>query len=125
MITEASTSCASVISTSESRVLRRSRLDHGIGRPVWVATLLTERLRFTVRGGANAVAKILALVAGMIAGADSIEDMDLLRQRSSQPRCLRFRIGRTRVLALQLRPLRVPPATAARARSRYILTARR
>ena len=44
-----------------------------------LATLLTERLRIAARGGANATAKILALIAGMIAGADSIDDMDLLR----------------------------------------------
>ncbi len=44
-----------------------------------LATLLTDRLRILARGGANATAKILALVAGMIAGADSIDDMDLLR----------------------------------------------
>jgi DDE family transposase len=44
-----------------------------------LATLLTERLRIAARGGANATAKVLALVAGMIAGADSIDDMDLLR----------------------------------------------
>jgi hypothetical protein len=30
-------------------------------------------------GGANAAAKIVALVAGMVAGADSIDDRDLLR----------------------------------------------
>ena len=40
---------------------------------------LTERLRIAARGGANATTKVLALVAGMIAGADSIDDMDLLR----------------------------------------------
>lgn len=44
-----------------------------------LATLLTDRLKFAAKGGANAVAKVLALVAGMIAGADSISDMDLLR----------------------------------------------
>lgn len=44
-----------------------------------LARLLTERLRILARGGANATAKILALVAGMIAGADCIDDMDLLR----------------------------------------------
>ena len=44
-----------------------------------LAGLLTSRLRITARGGANATAKILALVAGMITGADSIQDMDLLR----------------------------------------------
>ena len=31
------------------------------------------------KGGANATAKVLALVAGMVTGADSISDMDLLR----------------------------------------------
>jgi hypothetical protein len=44
-----------------------------------LAALLTERLHIVARGGANATAKILALVAGMITGADSIDDMDLLR----------------------------------------------
>jgi hypothetical protein len=44
-----------------------------------LAALLTERLRVVARGGANATAKILALIAGMITGADSIDDMDLLR----------------------------------------------
>jgi hypothetical protein len=41
--------------------------------------LLTERLRIAAKGGANATAKVLALVAGMVAGADSISDMRLLR----------------------------------------------
>src|SRR5919109_1803973 len=44
-----------------------------------LATLLTERLQIAAKGGANATAKVLALVAGMVAGADSISDMDLLR----------------------------------------------
>src|SRR3954452_7167181 len=44
-----------------------------------LAALLAERLRITVKGGANAAAKVLALVAGMVCGADSIDDMDLLR----------------------------------------------
>ena len=42
-------------------------------------TLLTERLRIAAKGGTNATGKTLALVGGMIAGADSISDMDLLR----------------------------------------------
>jgi hypothetical protein len=41
--------------------------------------LLDTRLCIAAEGGANATAKVLALVAGMIAGADSITDMDLLR----------------------------------------------
>jgi hypothetical protein len=44
-----------------------------------LAMLLTERLRIAAKGGANATAKVLALIAGMICGADSIDDMDLLR----------------------------------------------
>ena len=44
-----------------------------------LTTLLAERVRITAKGGANAAAKILALVAGMVAGADSISDMGLLR----------------------------------------------
>ena len=41
--------------------------------------LVTEHVRIDKPGGGNAVLKVLALVAGMIAGADSIEDMALLR----------------------------------------------
>jgi len=44
-----------------------------------LAALLTDRLQIGAKGGANATAKILALVAGMVAGADSISDMGLLR----------------------------------------------
>ena len=44
-----------------------------------LAMLLAERLKIAARGGANAAAKVLALVAGMVCGADSIDDMDLLR----------------------------------------------
>jgi hypothetical protein len=44
-----------------------------------LATLLAERLTITAKGGANAAVKVLALVAGMVGGADSISDMDLLR----------------------------------------------
>jgi hypothetical protein len=41
--------------------------------------LVADRVRITAKGGANAAVKVLALVAGMVAGADSIEDMGLLR----------------------------------------------
>src|SRR3954449_10689434 len=40
-----------------------------------LATLLAERLTVA----ANAAVKVVALVAGMVAGADSITDLDLLR----------------------------------------------
>ena len=44
-----------------------------------LATLLASRLKIAAKGGANAAVKVLALVAGMVCGADSIDDMDLLR----------------------------------------------
>jgi hypothetical protein len=44
-----------------------------------LARLLAERVQISMRGGVNAAAKLLALIAGMVAGADSIDDMDLLR----------------------------------------------
>jgi hypothetical protein len=44
-----------------------------------LATLLASRLKISASGGANAAVKVLALVAGMVCGADSIDDMDLLR----------------------------------------------
>jgi hypothetical protein len=44
-----------------------------------LAELLVGRLTIAAKAGANATAKVLALVAGMVCGADSIDDMDLLR----------------------------------------------
>src|SRR3954462_15506843 len=41
--------------------------------------LLVDRLTLAGKGTANAAAKILTLIGGMVAGADSITDMDLLR----------------------------------------------
>ncbi len=41
--------------------------------------LVTEHLTLTAAGSANAHLKIPALIGGMVAGADSIDDMDLLR----------------------------------------------
>jgi hypothetical protein len=41
--------------------------------------LLVEGLTLAGKGTANAAVKITALIAGMVAGADSISDMDLLR----------------------------------------------
>ena len=52
----------------------------GAGRSAaGLAGLVDERVTLREPGGANAGAKVPALVAGMVAGADSIEDMDLLR----------------------------------------------
>jgi hypothetical protein len=44
-----------------------------------LAELVAAKLTLTAQGGANAHLKVPALVAGMVAGADSIDDMDLLR----------------------------------------------
>jgi hypothetical protein len=41
--------------------------------------LLVQTLTLAGKGAANAAAKITALIGGMVAGADSISDMDLLR----------------------------------------------
>ena len=41
--------------------------------------LLREQVKIAAKGGANAAVKILTIVAGMVCGADSIDDMDLLR----------------------------------------------
>jgi len=45
--------------------------------------LVSKHVRIDKPGGGNAVLKVPALVAGMIAGAASIEDMGLLRHRSA------------------------------------------
>jgi hypothetical protein len=44
-----------------------------------LAGLVGEHLRMTVGVGANAHVKVPAIVAGMIAGADSLDDLDVLR----------------------------------------------
>src|SRR3954452_895850 len=41
--------------------------------------LVVDKLTLKAKGGVNAQLKVPALVAGMVAGADSIADMDLLR----------------------------------------------
>jgi hypothetical protein len=46
---------------------------------VGLGSLAEERLTVPSDKGAHAGAKVSALVAGMVAGADSIEDMNLLR----------------------------------------------
>ena len=44
-----------------------------------LAGLVADKLTLKDAGGVNAQLKVPALVAGMVAGADSIDDMDLLR----------------------------------------------
>jgi hypothetical protein len=44
-----------------------------------LAGLVAEHLKVTVAVGANAHLKIPGIVAGMLAGADSIDDLDVLR----------------------------------------------
>jgi hypothetical protein len=46
---------------------------------VGLGDLVTQTLRLGEVGGVNAQVKVPALVAGMVAGADCIDDMDLLR----------------------------------------------
>jgi hypothetical protein len=41
--------------------------------------LLVEHVKIAVKGGVNAAVKIRAVIAGMVCGADSIDDLDLLR----------------------------------------------
>jgi len=44
-----------------------------------LAELVGQHLTLAGEGGANAAVKVTSLVAGMLAGADCIDDMDLLR----------------------------------------------
>lgn len=44
-----------------------------------LAELVFDKLTLTAKGSGNAHLKVPALIAGMVAGADSIDDMDLLR----------------------------------------------
>ena len=51
----------------------------GLAARCGLTTLLADRVKISAKGGVNPAAKIGSLIAGMVAGADSIEDMDLLR----------------------------------------------
>ncbi|SJN25563.1 hypothetical protein FM104_04915 [Microbacterium esteraromaticum] len=51
----------------------------GLARKAGLDELTQSRLSVPTDKGSNAGAKVMALVAGMLAGADSIDDMDLLR----------------------------------------------
>ncbi|MGZ4523325.1 MAG: IS1380 family transposase, partial [Mycobacteriaceae bacterium] len=44
-----------------------------------LADLVADTLTLKAQGGVNARLKVPALVAGMVTGADSIDDMDVLR----------------------------------------------
>jgi hypothetical protein len=46
--------------------------------------LVADTLTLKAEGGANAHLKVPALVAGMVVGCDSIDDMDVLRARTDQ-----------------------------------------
>src|SRR5674536_39464 len=50
-----------------------------LGQRAGLADLVSSTLTLKAIGGVNAHLKVPALVAGMVAGADSIDDMDLLR----------------------------------------------
>src|SRR4249919_3519115 len=68
-------------------------------------------------GAANPAPKLLAVIAGMCAGADSIEDLDMLRAGDADPvrRCLRTFHPRDLVAGVQLRAR--PPAGVGTARA--------
>lgn len=51
----------------------------GLAQDCRLGELVGEKLTLKASGGVNAQLKVPALVAGMVAGADSINDMDLLR----------------------------------------------
>ncbi len=51
----------------------------GLAARCRLSTLLADHVQISAKGGVNPAAKIGSLIAGMVAGADSIEDMDLLR----------------------------------------------
>ncbi len=64
----------------ESRVVRRVGPGDGAGGPVRAGRARRGKASSLPEGaGVNAQLKVPALVAGMVAGADSIDDMDLLR----------------------------------------------
>jgi len=50
-----------------------------LGERCGLGELAADKLTLKTKGGVNAHLKVPALVAGMVAGADSIDDMDLLR----------------------------------------------
>ncbi len=51
----------------------------GLARRAGLHDLVAEHLSVPGPAGAHSASKVAALVAGMVAGVDSIEDMDLLR----------------------------------------------
>jgi hypothetical protein len=51
----------------------------GLAARCGLAGLVTERVQVAAKDGLNAAAKIVAVVAGMVAGADSINDMPQTR----------------------------------------------
>jgi hypothetical protein len=50
-----------------------------LARRCGLPALLGEHVKIAAKGGVNAAAKTAAVVAGMVCGADSIDDLDLLR----------------------------------------------
>ena len=49
------------------------------GAAVSLAELVADKLARLAKGGVNAHLKVPALIGGMVAGVDCIDDMDLLR----------------------------------------------
>jgi len=76
--------------------------------------LVADTLTLSAKGGVNAHLKIPALIAGMVAGADSIDDMDLLRHGGMDRLFGGVRAPST--LGTFLRTFNVRPCPAARQR---------
>jgi hypothetical protein len=65
---------------AESRVVGGVGPDRGLVESAWLGRLADEHVRLPIDKGANEGVKVTSLVAGMAAGADSIDDMALLRR---------------------------------------------
>ena len=59
--------------------MRWARANHGFAQRAGFCDLVAEHVHLGKPGGVNPHLKVSALVAGMVAGADSIDDMALLR----------------------------------------------
>jgi len=60
-------------------VVRRAGPTMALAQRAGASRPVADTLALKAEGGVNAHLKIPALVAGIVAGADSIDDMDLLR----------------------------------------------
>jgi hypothetical protein len=76
------TSCPGPQPSSMTRISCRAPVWHpvlALAARCGLHALVADRVHIGAPGGVNAFVKVPALVAGMVAGADCIDDMDLLR----------------------------------------------